>query len=106
MWSKAAARTSDSALAGCHCRAGCATEGTCDEGTSNDGGQRAFVQTRDRDGLASRYRAAEGTYQQGKPPGRPPLDPELEQWILQLAKDCGGQLMRPELIFSRKTGII
>lgn len=35
------------------------------------------------------------TYQQGKPPGRPPLDPELEQWILQLAKDCGGQLMRP-----------
>jgi hypothetical protein len=30
------------------------------------------------------------TCRQGRPPGRPPLDPELEQWILQLAKDNPG----------------
>ena len=30
------------------------------------------------------------TYQQGGQPGRPPLDPELEHWILQVAKDNPG----------------
>jgi putative transposase len=30
------------------------------------------------------------TYQQGRKPGRPPIDTELERWILQVAKDNPG----------------
>ncbi len=30
------------------------------------------------------------TYPPGQQPGRPPIDPELEQWILQVAKDNPG----------------
>ena len=30
------------------------------------------------------------TYQSGKQPGRPLIDPELEQWILQVARDNPG----------------
>jgi len=30
------------------------------------------------------------TYRQGKKPGRPPLDVELERWILQVARDNPG----------------
>ena len=30
------------------------------------------------------------TYQQDRQPGRPPIDPELEHWILQVAKDNPG----------------
>ena len=30
------------------------------------------------------------TYQQGRKPGRPPIDAELERWILQVARDNPG----------------